>query len=66
MPGCSPGYWGYHGTGRKNGFKDDEAAYGPNYSTGDIVYGVNIQTAGVFFTKNRENWVNFKCLNDKF
>ena len=61
MPGCSPEYSGYQGTGRKNGFEDDEAVYGPNYSTGDVVgCGVNFQAGSVFFTKNGENLGEFQ------
>jgi hypothetical protein len=42
------------------------AAYGPTYSTGDVVgCGLEIQTGCVFFTKNGENLGEFQMF-DKF
>jgi hypothetical protein len=67
MPGWEYGSWAYHGD---DGMKFSEvgigAAYGPTYSTGDVVgCGLEIQTGCVFFTKNGENLGEFQMF-DKF
>ena len=65
MPGWKYGSWAYHGDdGKKFSEVGIRAAYGPTYSTGDVVgCGLEIQTGSVFFTKNGENLGEFEMSN---
>ena len=53
MPGWKPLSWGYHGDDGNKYSNGSNTAYGPVFTTGDIVgCGVNNISGQIFFTKN--------------
>jgi len=64
MPGWRDRSWAYHGNDGKKFELGTGAAYGPTYSTGDVVgCGLEFLTGSMFFTKNGENLGEFHMFN---